>query len=87
MRGRLRWFQVKVQTDEGAYDGSLRLTGRRSALSELLDDGRVYLTLWEATRDGMPVAEGFVAIHKAAIRCVVVIGDGEPPAAPIEARP
>jgi hypothetical protein len=86
MQGRLRWFQVKVQTDEGAYVGSLRLAGRRSALSELLDDGRVYLTLWEATRDGMPVAQGFVAIHKAAIRCVVVIGDGERPAPPMEAR-
>jgi hypothetical protein len=75
-----------VQTDEGAYVGSLRLAGGRSALSELVDDGRVYLTLWEAIRDGVPVAEGFVAIHKAAIRCVMVIGNGECPAPPLEAR-
>lgn len=87
MRGRLRWYQVRVHTDEGAYVGNLRLPGGRSALSDLIEDGRVYLTLWEPVRDGMPVAEGFVAIHKAAIRCVVVLGNGERPAPPVGARP
>ncbi len=86
MRRRLRWFQVRVHTDEGVYGGSLRLAGGPSALSELVGDGRVYLTLWEAIRDGVRIPEGFVAIHKAAIRSVVVIGDGECAAPPLEAR-
>jgi len=87
MRGRLRWFQVRVQTDEGIYVGSLRLAAGRSALSDLVSGCRVYLTLSEANRDGIPVAEGFVAIHKAAIRSVVVVGNGERCAPPMEARP
>jgi hypothetical protein len=87
MRGRLRWFQVRVHTDDGIYVGSLRLPDGRSALSDRIDDGRVYLTLWEAIRDGLPVAEGFVAIHKAAIRSVEVLGSGAGPAPSMEARP
>ncbi|HXK12582.1 MAG TPA: hypothetical protein VMT70_23300 [Vicinamibacteria bacterium] len=87
MSRRLRWFQVRVHTDEGVYVGSLRLSGSRSALSELIDTGRHYLTLWDAAREDEPVKEGFVALHKAAIRLVEVVGSAEPRIPALEARP
>jgi hypothetical protein len=75
MHGSLRQVQVRVHTDDDLYVGSLRLADGRSALTDLVGDDRVYLTLWEAIRDGVPISEGFVSIHKAAIRCVVVTGE------------
>jgi len=74
---RRRWFRVKVVTEDGTYTGSLRLERGRSALRELVDDDRVYLSLWEARREGSPAVEEFLAIHKTSIRYVVVIGDDD----------
>lgn len=56
MHGSLRQVQVRVHTDEDLYVGSLRLADGRSALSDLVGDDRVYLTLWEAIRDGVPIS-------------------------------
>jgi len=76
--GRRRWFRVKVVTEDGTYTGSLRLEKGRSALRELVDDDRVYLSLWAVRREGSPQVEEFIALHKTAIRYVVVVGDDEP---------
>jgi hypothetical protein len=76
---RRRWFRVKVQTDEAAYLGSLRLGSARTALHDLLADERAYLALWDATEEGSPAAREYVAIHKGAIRAVVLLGDAAAP--------
>jgi hypothetical protein len=70
-----------VQTDESAYLGSLRLGSARSALYDLIGDERAYLALWDATEEGSPAAREFVAIHKSAIRTVVLLGDTAAPVA------
>jgi hypothetical protein len=67
---RRRPVRVRVETDGEAYTGTLTL-GRR--VSEALHDDRAYLALWDATRDGTGETEEFVAIHKGAIRSVVVV--------------
>ncbi len=71
---RRRWFRVRLQTDECAYLGSLRLESGRPALDKLIADGRAYLALWDATEEGSAKAREFVAIHKSAIRSVVLLG-------------
>ena len=69
-----RWVRVQVSTDDGVYLGSLHLDPSRGGLQGLIDDGRAYLPLWHAQRDGSPVSEEFLAIHKVAVRQVIVIG-------------
>jgi hypothetical protein len=49
----------------------------RSALHELVGDDRAYLSLWNARREGVPGDEEFLAVHKAAIQYVVVIGEDD----------
>jgi hypothetical protein len=71
---RRRWVRVRVDTDEGAYVGSLRLDGPTGGLHELVEDDRSYLALWSATHESSGAVEEFVAIHKSAIRLVVLIG-------------
>jgi hypothetical protein len=68
--------RVRVVTDGEVYTGTLKV-GRR--LRDVLDDGRTYLALWDARLDGSGETEEFVAIHKGAIRSVVVV-PGETPA-------
>ena len=76
-----RLIRVRVTTDDGVWLGRLRLDAGRSALHELVGDDRAYLSLWDACREDVPGgAEEFLAVHKAAIRCVVVIGDDAAPA-------
>ena len=72
--GRRRWFKVRIVTEDGSYLGSLRLEPGSSALRQLLDDDRSYLSLWDARREGSAAVEEFLAIHKVAIRYAVVIG-------------
>lgn len=74
-RSRRRWFRVRVATEDGSYLGSLRLEPGRSALRELIDDERTYLSLWNACREDSDGVEEFLAIHKVAIRYVVVVGE------------
>ena len=78
-RSRPRWVRVRVQTDEGPLVGNVRLEGARSSLYELVDDGRAYLGVWDARRTESSPSEEFVAIHKSAIRSVVldIVGDPE----------
>ncbi len=78
---RRRWFRVRVLTDGRTYLGRLRLERARSALHDLIADGRAYLALWDVTEEGLPGAQEFVAIHKSAIRAVVLLGDAVAPAA------
>jgi hypothetical protein len=73
--GRRRWFRVRVETDDGAYVGSLRLNGPRAPLRELVDDDRAYLALWNATQEPTGSRDEFVAIHKGAIRFVVLLDE------------
>jgi hypothetical protein len=80
---RRRWFRVRVATDEGSYLGQVRLEKGRSALRELIDDDRTYLSVWNARHEGTGDMVEFLAIHKAAIRYVVV--DGEEPHSPSQA--
>ena len=69
---RTRNLRVRVQTDEGSLIGSVRLTSGRS-IYELLNDERAYLVLFDVTApDSAERHEDFVAIHKGAIRSVVL---------------
>lgn len=78
-RPRQRWCRVRVETDAGAYVGSLELGA--VGLRELVDDERSYLGLWNAELEGSQGVEEFLALHKGAICSVVVVGEGR------EARP
>lgn len=69
---RPRWCRVRVETEGGTYVGSLRMDS--AGLRQLVDDDRAYLPLWNALRDGSPAAEEFLALHKAAIRSVLILG-------------
>lgn len=69
---RPRWYRVKVETDAGTYVGSLRIG--LEGLRPLVEDARTYLALWNVMREGSPETEDFVALHKAAIRSVIVVG-------------
>ena len=68
-----RWVRVRVLTDETAYVGRLRLESTRTALHDLIADGRAYLGLWDAAAEGSAQAQEFVAIHKSAIRAVILL--------------
>ena len=68
-----RWVRVKVDTDEGAYVGRVRLDGPAGSLRELVEADRHYLALWSATHESSGGVEEFVAIHKSAIRVVVLL--------------
>jgi hypothetical protein len=83
-RGRKRWFRVRVETEEGAYVGRLRLEGARGTLRQTIDDDRAYLGVWNATEEGSGFREEFMAIHKGAIRSVVLLGEDDVEAAPAE---
>ena len=83
-RSRRRWYRVRVQTDEGPYVGSLRLdTARPSlrALRDLVEEDRAYLSLWNVTREGSGVVEGYMALHKGAVRFVVLLEPTRSPGA------
>jgi hypothetical protein len=75
---RRRWVRVKVDTDEGTYVGSVRLDGPAGGLRELVEADRSYLALWSATHESSSAVEEFVAIHKSAIRLVVLLGASGP---------
>ncbi len=68
-----RWARVRVLTDESAYVGRLRLESTRTALHDLLADARTYLALWDAAPEGSAQRREFVAIHKSAIRTVILL--------------
>jgi hypothetical protein len=74
-RRRRRWFRVRVETEEGTYTGRLRLDGPRGTLHESIDDERAYLALWDATEEATGSRDEYVAIHKGAIRSVVLLGE------------
>ncbi len=74
-RSRAHWVRVRVLTDEGTLVGSIRLAEAQS-LYEALNDRRVYLTLFRARNVESQECEGFVAIHKGAIRSVALEIDG-----------
>lgn len=67
------WYRVRVEAEGGAYLGSLRLGV--DGLRPVLDDERAYLPLWNATCEGTPAEADFLALHKAAIHSVVVVGE------------
>lgn len=73
-RRRSRWCRVRVETDAGAYVGSLELGA--AGLRELVDGERAYLGLWNAELEGSPGVLDFLALHKGAICSVVVVGEG-----------
>jgi len=73
-RTRSRWCRVRVETDAGAYVGSLELGA--AGLRELVDGERAYLGLWDAELEGAPGVHDFLALHKGAICSVVVVGEG-----------
>ena len=75
---RRRWVRVKVDTDEGTYVGSVHLDGPAVGLRELVEGDRSYLALWSATHESSGVVEEFVAIHKSAIRLVLLLGASSP---------
>ena len=75
---RRRWVRVKVDTDGGTYVGSVRLDGPAGGLRELVEADRSYLALWSATHESSGAVEEFVAIHKSAIRVVVLLGASGP---------
>jgi hypothetical protein len=81
-RARKRWFRVRVQTEDAAYVGRLRLEGPQGTLRELIDDDRAYLALWNATEEGTGSQDEYVAILKGAIRSVVLLGADAAGAAP-----
>lgn len=83
--GRPLWVRVRVETDEGAYMGRVRLDGSRGTIRELIDDERAYLAVWDATEEPAGTRDDFVAIHKGAIRYVVVLGRNAEPGAQMEA--
>jgi hypothetical protein len=74
--GRKGWVRARVETDEGAYEASLRVERSQHGLGELLDDGRAYLGLWDAVPHGASTREDFLAIHKGAVRCVTLLEGG-----------
>lgn len=75
---RQRWLRVRVSTDEGVWLARLRLeTG--VALHEMIGDDRTYLPLWDASLEGLPGSEEFLVVHKAAIHCVIVVGEDPAP--------
>jgi len=76
-RRRRRWFRVRVETEEGAYTGRLRFDGPRGTLRETIDEDRAYLALWDATEEATGSRDEYVAIHKGAIRCVVLLGEDD----------
>ena len=75
---RRRRVRVRVETDDARYEGCLRMVRRPGGLHDVLNDGRAYLALWDATLDGSLPVEEFVAIHKGTIRSVVVLDPCEP---------
>lgn len=83
--GRRRWFRVRIETEEGTYVGRLRLEGARGTLRETVDDDRAYLGVWNATEEGSGSPGDFMAIHKGAIRSVVLLGEDDVQPAPGEA--
>ncbi len=54
--------------------GTVRLDGPAGGLRELVEGDRSYLALWSATHESSGATEEFVAIHKSAIRLVVLLG-------------
>jgi hypothetical protein len=79
-----RWYRVRVDSECGVYLGSLCLDA--GGLRPVIDDERAYLPLWNAVHEGSQAPAGFVALHKAGIRSVVVMGeDREGGLAPREA--
>jgi len=81
-RGRRRWYRVRVQTDDGPYVGSVQLDSSRHslrALRELVEEERVYLGLWDVTREGSTGTDEYLAIHKRAVRFVMVLGPAATP--------
>jgi hypothetical protein len=82
--GRRRRVRVRVVTDVETYLASLQVPRRRGGLDLVLNDGRAYLALWDATPAGSSEVEEFVAIHKGAIRSIVVL-DPPGPRAPASA--
>lgn len=71
---RYRWVRVRVDTDGGTYVGTVRLDGPAGGLRELVEADRSYLALWSAIHESSGAVEEFVAIHKSAIRVVVLLG-------------
>lgn len=77
-RARRRWCRVRVETDTGAYVGSLELG--EVGLRELVDAERAYMGLWNAEHEAAQGVVEFLALHKGAICSVTVVG--EEPRAP-----
>jgi len=80
--GRRRWFRVRVETESGAYEGRLRFDGPRGTLRETVEDDRAYLSLWDATDVATGARDEHLAIHKGAIRWVVLLGEAGASARP-----
>lgn len=74
---RRRWVRARVETDAETYEATLRVEHSQVGLGELLDDGRAYLGLWDAVPNGTLTPQDFVAIHKGAIRSVLLL-EAEP---------
>lgn len=77
-RPRRRRVRVRVETDDARYEGWLEMVCRPGGLDEVLNDGRAYLALWDATLGGPSPVEEFVAIHKGTIQSVVALEPCEP---------
>ena len=72
---RPRWLRVRVETDNGAFVGSIRLAGPAATLRGLIDDERRYLALWDVIEERSGAREDHLAIHKVAIRYVLLLGN------------
>ncbi len=72
---RPRWCRARVETDDGVYVGSVRLAGSAGTLRDLIDDERTHLALWDVAEERSGAREDHLAIHKVAIRCVVLLGN------------
>lgn len=72
---RPRWFRVRVETDNGAFVGNVRLAGPAATLRGLIDDERTYLAVWDVIEERSGAREDHLAIHKAAIRYVLLLGN------------
>jgi hypothetical protein len=75
--GRARWATVRVETDEGIYIGRMFIPEMKKRLSDVLCDERMFVALTEASKDGAPMMESFVAINKSFVRTVRVLKEHE----------
>jgi hypothetical protein len=70
-----RWSRVRIETDDAAYEGRLRLPDGTDLVAEIASDDGAFLELI-----GLPIGgalqERLIAVEKRAIRTLRVLGGG-----------